>query len=425
MQRAPTDELIDLLQALAAQDGTADELMCQLRDRVRGGGKPRGRGYARALIHDAMAGSTATAASFTDRCVAALSQTYNHPPLGGAGCFAYEGAAWWLETPNPPTLAAGAAAVPRQFLFSNAGAGGARVIGILGSVRDAITGATLPNNLCEVLFQLNGDKPLMSNGRRTTFVNMANLCSHGGAFYPFSRLLSSRDWIDVSFRPLQGQGENAIIPEITFVMGPLPYLGAGLEDERDQLLEAMRGSYGTPEEFSGACREELYQLWHERDRMPAGCWSYEAPTRFIDTTDPDLPLVIAPGQTVSRRITFSGGGGLLIGMSGQGLAVGEVTAAMDLSFCSVQLSINGGENLMITGRTPGFESMAQLFGSSGGQLNAAFRQPFQPIRRLVSANDFLDVAFRSNVPAGFGAATISPSVTFGFGRLAQSAGERN
>lgn len=430
--RLPQDELIDVFQQLASQnDDAARDFLCEMRERLRAGLPKKSHGYALALIADAMQGSNASPKTFGRECIAQLSASYNHPPLGGKGAFSYEGPSWVLDTPNPPTLTEAARTATRRYLFSNAGSGGARVVGLLMCVRDADTGASVPAGAVAVQLAVNGDRFLVTNGTEPNFVNGGELADHDGAYFPFARLLSSRDFVDVNFRyELTAALQPVdVVVEFSFVMGPLPYMGTALRSARDFMLEAMRGSQCDPtQEFSAECQEQLWQLHAERERVPVGALSWESPTRLLEASENQTQglVAIAPGGLdVTRRIEFDAGGGLIIGVMGNVLVSSEEggVALGDNAFVSVQLQINGGETLNVNGRTPSFTPYAELFQASGSQLAAGWRQPFFPIRRLVGAADFIDVTWRTNVPAAQGITTVLPKFCFAFGRLSQSFGQ--
>lgn len=420
MRSSDKEELYRFVEQLSqSDDREAHEVLCALRDRIAGSGGQRSRGYAKALLRDAMRDSRGKPQEWGEQCIESLTASYNHPPLGGAGCWSFEGPSWILTTPTPPTLTAALPTATRRYLFSNAGSGGARIVGLMANVRDLDTGAGLQNARVSAQVAVNGSSFLTTNGQIPAFVSFANLFNHDRAYFPFSRLVSSRDFIDVNFRAdFFSLGVENLAVDWSFVMGPLPYVGQVVQSARDYILAAMRGTQGDIDtEFHEDCIQELWERYSHREWAPAGCWTFESPTRLLDTEDTTLgQVVVPPQQTRTRTIVFSQGGGLICGIMGSLITdTDETLAAGDMALCSVQLSINGGENIVVDGRQASFVSYAQLFSAGAAQLSAGWRDPWVPIRRLVASRDFLQVTWRNNAPLG--GPDILPKLTLAFGRL--------
>lgn len=414
MQRPVADEVVGFIDSLRARDDDdANRVLEQIRARVAGPTRSAAmRGYARALIADAMHGSNGPREAFSEECIATLSASYNHPPLGGAGCWAYESPLYFLDTPNPPTLGPGEEAT-RRFTLGQAGAGGVRIVGLLAVVRSAASGGQANAGSASVQIAINGDRDaLVTNGRQQVFMSMAHIANNSAPYFPFSRLVSSRDFIDVVFRSNVTVGD--LIPEITFVVGPLPYLGRGVRDARELVLESLRNSWGQVEEIDTDCVNHLWALYQSGQRTTQCGLSFESPTRFMDAQEPDAgPLALAPGEEGTRRIVFTSGAGLMVGLMGS-VREQESGAPVNFGFCSVQLSLNGGEFYNINGAAASFTNYQALF--KGQTTDAANTGPWFPFRRLVTSNDFLDVRWRNDVVIG--GATILPELTVAFGRLA-------
>lgn len=177
------------------------------------------RGYNMALLRGSMEYSNGSLNEFSAECIYQLACMYDHPPMGGAGCFSWETPDRFLDAPAPPTLAPGVTGNAQRIQFNSFGAG--LVIGIIGQVLDAATGLPTPAGVVSLRLQVNGNKNLNTTGQDVSFTNYGSIIRQQLPYFPFRRLVSSLDFMDVTFRSnVVGVGIS-VIPEFTLCFGRL------------------------------------------------------------------------------------------------------------------------------------------------------------------------------------------------------------
>ncbi len=216
MRRKAMRDLIDRALDQPSQD-MARQVMRQLREQIATGPS---QGYNMALLRDAAKGSNISFGEFPDDCITQLTSTYNHPPLGGAGAFTYEAPTRFLDAPNPPVLAPGTTSPASRIEFTSTGGG--IIVGILGSVRDETSGDDVSLTNVSVQLVINGGENLNTDGQTQTFTSYGNLFRLTAPYFPFRRLVSSRDFMDVVWRSNATVASAlTIIPELTLCFGRL------------------------------------------------------------------------------------------------------------------------------------------------------------------------------------------------------------
>jgi len=149
--------------------------------------------------------------------------------------------------------------------------------------------------------------------------------------------------------------------------------------------------------LEAARREADLPQWGGERRPCAGLTikGVEAPTQWANAAG---PTVAAASVSGFQNMLFSGpGDGLLLGISGSVRSTDGLTA--DLTTTLVEVSVNGGRDLMTDQNGPARVSYADIFTATGF---------YMPLRRFLRATDTLQLRWQ-NIDT---AAAIVPSLTF-------------
>lgn len=204
----------------AVADPNERELNEMLDELDRGYQLQNTRGYNMALLRGSMEYSKGRMEQeFSADCIYQLACMYDHPPLGGAGCFTYETPDRFLDAPQPPTILPGQQADAQRIRFNSFGAG--MVIGIIGSVLDEDTGLAVDPSAVSFRLQINGQQNLNTDGQDITFTNYGSLLRQQLPYFPFRRLVSALDFMDVTFRSNIVAPGPTVIPNFTLCFGRL------------------------------------------------------------------------------------------------------------------------------------------------------------------------------------------------------------
>lgn len=126
----------------------------------------------------------------------------------------------WLDVPIPPAIAPGGASAAQRVEFNAFGCG--RLVGIIGEVLDAATGFPVLPGAANFQLRLNADYTLNQNGNVPTFTSMGALLRSSMPYWPFERIVSSLDFMDVLYTSAVAAGGISILPSLTFAFCAMP-----------------------------------------------------------------------------------------------------------------------------------------------------------------------------------------------------------